>query len=71
MNESGTKPTTLEYSKTNGFQIFLRNKSLLTVSGNNISFEVVADGCLIITGNGTPWLAFSAGEWLTVGNPPV
>lgn len=43
-----------------------------TVTGPDISFEVVANGTLVIVGaNGKATLAFSPGQWLTVGVPPV
>jgi hypothetical protein len=46
--------------------------ALATVQGQDISYEVVANGTLVIVGpTGTPSFAFGPSQWLTIGTPPV
>jgi hypothetical protein len=43
-----------------------------TVQGQDISYQVVANGTLLIVGpTGKPSFAFSPSQWLSVGTPPV
>ena len=60
----GMKAVTLTIHRPNGV--------VTTVQGMDLSVTVVANGALLVVGsNGRSYTAFSAGQWLTVGTPPV